>query len=125
MIERALARAASEDAGAAGGNSAAYFVIRNLGAADDWLLAARSETATAVEIHQSHSDGHVVRMSQATSPVQVPVKGEVALDPGGLHLMLIGLRRDLEEGSKLTLTLQFARAGEVEVKLPATSVCPP
>ena len=41
----------------------------------------------------------------------------VALKPGGLHVMLMDLKKPLESGSKFPLTLKFERAGEVTVEV--------
>jgi copper(I)-binding protein len=56
----------------------------------------------------------VMRM-RAVEAVEVPAHGQVALEPGGLHVMLIGLKAPLEEGGSFPLKLVFANAGEVEV----------
>jgi hypothetical protein len=37
------------------------------------------------------------------------------LQPGGLHVMFIGLRAPLREGSTIPLTLVFEKAGRIEV----------
>jgi copper(I)-binding protein len=47
--------------------------------------------------------------------VAVPAHGEAMLAPGGIHVMLIGLKAPLEEGRRFPLTLTFEHAGEVEV----------
>jgi hypothetical protein len=47
--------------------------------------------------------------------VEVPAGGEAVLEPGGLHVMLIGLKAPLEEGDSFALRLVFEDAGEVEV----------
>jgi hypothetical protein len=48
--------------------------------------------------------------------VDVPANGQAELEPGGLHIMLIGLTGDLEAGEKLPLTLEFENAGKVQVE---------
>jgi copper(I)-binding protein len=47
--------------------------------------------------------------------IAVPARGSVALEPGGLHVKLIGLTRELEPGTEVALTLHFAEAGDVPV----------
>ena len=49
--------------------------------------------------------------------VDVPAGGKTALEPGGLHVMLIGLKAPLKEGDKFPLTLTFAKAGKVDVEV--------
>jgi copper(I)-binding protein len=40
------------------------------------------------------------------------------LDPGGLHIMLSGLRKKLVEGETIALSLRFETAGTVEIEVP-------
>lgn len=116
-IEGAWARAAARDAAGRGGSSAVYLVVRNRSSHNDALLGARSDVADAVEMHRSFMDQGMMRM-EPVGRVMVPARGTLTLEPGGLHIMLIGLRRDLTEGAHLTLTLQFERAGPVTVQVP-------
>jgi hypothetical protein len=44
------------------------------------------------------------------------------LEPGGLHIMLMGLRAPLEKGQTFALTLRFERAGAIEVELKAAAI---
>jgi copper(I)-binding protein len=48
--------------------------------------------------------------------VEVPANGEAELKPGGMHIMLIGLKRDLKAGEKIPLVLVFENAGEIDVQ---------
>ena len=113
-VEQAWARASSKGDGAMTRTSAVYMVIHNLGDQDDVLLGAHTEVANATEIHRSYQDNGVMRMRPA-GDVVVPAGGTVVLEPGGLHVMLIDLRQDLDEGSQVQVTLRFERAGEVTV----------
>jgi copper(I)-binding protein len=60
-------------------------------------------------------DGGVMRMRELKQGIVVPAQGHLRLAPGGLHLMLVGLKAPLEQGGKVPLTLRFAQAGEVQV----------
>lgn len=107
---------------ASGENSAVYFVIDNPTADDDALLAASTEVAAQVELHMSMmSEGSTMTM-HPQELVNVPAKSRVEFKPGGLHVMLIGLKQELKVGDRFTLRLKFQRAGEiavdVEVKQP-------
>lgn len=93
----------------AGGNSAVYFTIENGTASDDSLLSASSDIAEAVEMHMtSMQDGNMQMMPQHEVAVQA---GNTEFKPGGLHVMLIGLKQDLKPGNTFSLTLDFAKAG--------------
>jgi len=100
---------------AATGNSAAYMILRNGGEAADRLLKAESDVADAVELHKSTMDGGMMKMAPVEN-IEVPAKGQAKLEPGGLHVMLIGLKRELKAGEKIKLKLQFEKAGMQEVE---------
>ncbi len=95
--------------GLAGGNSAVFFVIENPGEAD-LLLSASSDVAKAVELHMTMmQDGNMQMKHQINVPVS---SGETVFEPGGLHVMLIGLKNDLKAGDTFEVTLQFEKNGE-------------
>jgi len=66
-------------------------------------------------------EGDVMRMRRVEE-LLVPAGGEVGLLPGGLHLMLLDLREPLVPGDTLSLTLEFERAGPVDVRVPVRGV---
>lgn len=105
----------------AGTTTAAYVVIRNEGAAADRLVGASTDVAGATELHQSRVEDGIMRMRQVEA-IEVPAKGEVRLEPGGYHLMLIGPTRDLHPGDRFEATLEFEKSGtrtiEIEVRHP-------
>jgi len=98
-----------------GENGAAYFVIENGTAADDILLSVSSEIASATEVHMSMGDANGVMSMQMQESVSVPARDLVEFKPGGLHVMLIGLNRDLKVDDTFILNLQFEKAGEVSL----------
>ena len=100
---------------AAGMNAAGYGAITNRGRAADRLIAAASPVASKVSIHESRSD-HGVMSMRALSGVAVPAGSTVTLAPGGLHLMLEGLKRPLNAGGRVPITLTFVKAGAVRAE---------
>ena len=72
-------------------------------------------------------DGDVMRMREVGT-IDVPAGGTVELQPGGLHLMLMGLKKPLVAGQAFPLTLRFEKAGAVEVQMkvvaPGTEAAP-
>lgn len=96
--------------------SAMYAVIRNAGDAGDTLLSASSPVAGVVELHTviKEKDG-MMKMRPVKGGIAVPAHGEVALKPGGYHVMLIGLKQPIAAGDQVPFTLKFAKAGEVRV----------
>jgi hypothetical protein len=99
---------------AAGGTSAVYLTLVNKGDAPDALLSASSDVSTTVELHETQMKGDVMRMVPIPR-IAVPAKGRTELKPKGLHLMLIGLKRDLKPGDELKMTLRFEKSGEKEL----------
>jgi copper(I)-binding protein len=128
--------------GLAGNNSAIYFVVDNPGA-DDTLLSAASDAAGEVQMHMTmmvgdsaehsmehdmdHSmegsntgtlpDAQVMRMVQQEN-VPVPGGEKVSFQPGGLHIMLLGLNSDLAAGDTIEVTLTFEKAGTITLQVP-------
>ena len=97
------------------GNGAAYMILRNSGDTADRLVKAESDVAGAVELHKSSMEGGMMKMAPVEN-IEVPAKGQAELKPGGLHVMLIGLKRDLKAGEKIKLKLQFEKAGMQEIE---------
>ena len=93
------------------GVSAAYFVIKNSSAAPDRLLAAKSPVANIAEVHTTIREGEVMKM-RAAGPVEIKAGETIAFAPGGLHVMLVGVKDKLEEGARVPITLVFEKAGE-------------
>ena len=98
--------------------SAAYLVLRNRGVRDVRLVDAASPDAKAVELHEMVREGDMMRMRRLATGITVPGQGAVRLAPGGMHLMLIGLRRPLVPGDSLAVHLRFADGDAVSVQVP-------
>jgi len=116
----------------AAGNGAGYMVIQNKGATDDALIGAEADFAEAVEIHETFTaqpedmagtggeggesmGGEMMGMRPVQS-VPVPAGGEAVLQPGGYHIMFIGVTQTLEPGSKVTLTLVFESGKRLQIE---------
>ena len=97
------------------GNSAAYMKLMNHGDAADRLIGAKSDVARKTEIHTHIMENNVAKMRRVEGGVELPAKGNVEFKPGGLHVMLIGLKSKLAEGDAFPLTLVFEKKGEVVV----------
>lgn len=121
-IEGVWARAAGR-----GHNSAVYMDIANNGANDIAFISASADVADRVEIHETTMEltvvdgkvSQIMRMGQIERLV-VPAGGTAALRPGGLHVMLLGLTRELEEGDSFSLTLYTEDGDSVVLDVPVT-----
>lgn len=84
---------------------------------DDRLLAASSELARYVEIHQSKMLDGMMSM-QEVDALSLPKDQTVELKPQSYHLMVMGLYAPLKEGDEHIFILEFEKAGKLEVKIP-------
>ena len=95
-----------------------YLSIENTGTEADRLLSAASPVAGAVQLHQMKMEGDVMRMNPATDGIVIAPGQTVTLEPGGLHIMFLGLKQAFVEGETVPVTLVFEHAGTVEIQLP-------
>ena len=95
--------------------AAGYVTLKNTGDTPDRLVSASAEIAESTEIHEMSMANGVMRMRPLPEGVPVPAGAEVALKPGGSHLMLFGLKRPLRQGESFAGTLTFEHAGSVNV----------
>ena len=104
-------------------NSAAYFVVENGSSEPDRLLEVRSGVARRVELHRSVVEEGMARMRPADS-VGVEAGDRTVLEPGGLHVMLMGVTEAISAGDTVELVRVFRDAGEVTVAAPARQLPP-
>ncbi len=116
QIENAYTRATVPGQQVAGG----FMKIENKGAADQ-LVSASWPGAGEVQLHEMAMDGNVMKMRQVKD-IAVPAGGAVELKPGGLHLMFMNIKAPLTAGETVPVKLKFAKAGEVEVKMPVNAM---
>ncbi len=93
--------------------SAAYMVIENKGKEADKLVDASNNVSEITELHET-IEGRMRRVRA----IDIPADRKVELKPGGLHVMLINLKKPLKEGDTVELTLKFEKSGEVKVQAP-------
>jgi len=86
-------------------NTAAYFSIQNSSDTAQILIGASADFANKVEIHNHIMVNDMMRMEQQSEVVIDPGQS-VQFAPGGLHLMLFGLKQPLLEGQSVEINLQ-------------------
>jgi periplasmic copper chaperone A len=89
-------------------------------AAGDKLVGGSTPVAQRFELHTMAMKGDVMEMRQVEA-IELPAGKAVKLEPGGLHVMFIGLKQALPLGSKVPVTLKFEKAGEVKVEFEVMS----
>ena len=102
-----------------GNTAAGHMVIVNTGDEADRLVSANSSLDAIVEIHEVVTDGGTGTMRELEDGLDIPANEEVALQPGGYHIMLMNITPELASGDEVELTLVFERAGEVTFTLAA------
>jgi copper(I)-binding protein len=95
-----------------------YLTIANKGAAPDRLIAVTSPSAGMVEIHEMKMVDDVMTMRPVEGGLEIPAGATVELKPGGAHLMFMMVTEPFKEGGEVPVTLEFEKAGKVDVKLP-------
>ena len=98
-----------------------FMRLKNAGSAAARVIGASSPVAGRVEMHVTTRDGDVMKMRQVES-FDVPAGGAFELKPGGAHLMLMDLRRPLQQGERVPLTLKLESGGVLEVELPVEAL---
>lgn len=95
---------------------AIYGVLTNTG--DDQLevTAISTPVARGAEIHQSIEIDGLMRMREVT-PFFVPARETVVLQPGGKHIMLMGVQDALREGESFPLQLRLSNGDILKVEI--------
>lgn len=88
-------------------NGAGYVVINNPSSNEMQLTSAQSDRAERVELHTIVREDGVAKMREVSS-IPVPANGSVKLQPGGYHIMFIGIKQPFTSGETVPVTLNFA-----------------
>lgn len=97
-----------------GRNGAVFMTIENRRPAGTAIVSAASPAARVVELHEMAMQGDVMRMRKIEK-IALPASQPVKLQPGGLHVMLIGLVKPLEAGEHVALTLTLEDGTDIRV----------
>lgn len=101
---------------------AAYMEIRNEGDEPVTLAGLRTDLAMMPEIHRTSTDAQGVSSMSPAGKIAIAPGETVALEPGGLHAMLMQLQRPMEKGESFPLTLTFSDGGEITVDVPILGI---
>ncbi|UVK53256.1 copper chaperone PCu(A)C [Mesorhizobium sp. AR02] len=110
VVEKAWARATPKMAVTGGG----YLTVTNHGPGEDRLLEVTSPVAEKIQFHTMTIDNGVAKMTRLLT-IELQPGVPVVFKPGGIHMMLLGLKHQLKEGETVPLTLTFEKADAVEV----------
>ena len=92
------------------------------------LLSVASPVAGVVEVHEMKMDGSVMKMGAIPS-LDLPAGKNVELKPGGYHVMLMDLKKELKAGDTVPLTLvvegKDGKKESLEIKAPVRALGAP
>ena len=110
-ISAPWARATPKGASVGGG----YMKITNTGTAPDRLVGGSADVSSRFELHEMSIDNGVMKMRAMPKGVELKPGQTVEFKPGGYHVMFLGLKQPFEKGGHVKATLEFEKAGKVEV----------
>jgi copper(I)-binding protein len=96
--------------------AAAYLTITNKGSAVDRLVGGSTTASGRFEVHDMVMEGGVAKMRPVEGGLAIKPGDTVELKPGSFHIMLMGLKQPLLQGTRLKGTLVFEQAGKVDVE---------
>ena len=85
-------------------NSSAYLTLENSGDEPETVVSVNSDIARSVEIHNHVMTGETMRMERLNELTLAPGQS-VIFSPGGLHLMVFGLKQTLVEDQAIRFNL--------------------
>ena len=109
---------------AQGENDAGYFVMHNHASETDELTGVTSDAAEAVELDETTVVSDVAQMKKLES-VPVEAFAEIEFAPRGYHVMLIGLKQDLNVGDEIEIVLHFKNQEDIRIKVPVQNILLP
>ena len=118
VISQPWSRATPTGAKVAG----AYLTVENKGSVADRLVSGSTDVAGRLEIHEMAMDGGVMKMRPLDKGLAIDPGKTVKLAPGGYHVMMMDLKNPLKQGDKVPVTLQFEKAGKVNLTLDVQGV---
>jgi hypothetical protein len=121
VITDAWSRATPGGAKVGGG----FLTIENKGTTPDRLIGGTADVASKVQVHEMSVNNGVMTMRPLEKGLTIEPGKTIKLAPGGNHLMLMDLKSPLKQGDKLPITLEFEKAGKVEVSFDVQAVGAP
>ncbi len=102
-----------------GGMTGVFATITNNTDADVTLTGGSSDIAPMVQVHEVVMADGEMQMREKEGGIVIPAGESVTLEPGGLHVMLMDLKKAILDGDQITVTLDFEGADSQTLTLPA------
>jgi copper(I)-binding protein len=106
------ARATPKGADIAG----AYMIVTNKGTEADRLIGGSTSVAGRFEMHRMLMEQGVMKMRPVEGGLEIKAGQTVEFKPGSFHIMLMGLKQPLEKDQRVKATLEFEKAGKVDIE---------
>lgn len=104
--------------------SAAFLQLNNTSAETRYIVNATSAVSKVVELHAHVHENGMMKMRRIEE-IEIPANGKTVLEPGGLHIMLIGLHKPLKIDQKVSITLEFKNGNSQTVEAPVRKIMMP
>ena len=104
-----------------GQNGAAFLSLTNNSAKHVKLMGATADICGHIELHTHLKDGNIYRM-RSIPYIMINPGSTVSLEPGGLHIMLMKLKKPLIEGETVEMTLLFEDEEKQIVSVPVKKI---
>jgi copper(I)-binding protein len=102
-----------------------FVTIVNHGGTDDRLVSVSiAEGVRTVELHEMSMNNDVMTMRKLADGIPVPAGQTVEMKPGGLHMMIMGVKSPFKAGNVVRATLVFEKAGKVDLSIPVQDMRP-
>jgi copper(I)-binding protein len=105
-------------------NGAVYLSIKNGGKDADKIVSVESPVAGKTGIHETLDENGVMKMRPVQDGVEIKPGASQEFKPGGYHIMLFDLKKRLQEGETVPLTMTFAKAGSINVDVKVEKTAP-
>lgn len=103
-----------KEANASMKNTGGFVRIENNSREEISLESAESDISRIVELHETVMEKEVMKMNRLES-VKIPAGSSVQLKPGGMHIMFIGLKKDIRNGEEVKILLNFSGGIKKEI----------
>jgi copper(I)-binding protein len=113
MVDDAWVKATDSDM------TAMFGTVMNHSGKDRTIVSAKADVAGMVQLHETVADGSgATTMKEKKGGFPLSAGKSVTLQPGGDHVMLMGLKKKLQAGDTVTVTLTLDDGSAVKVQAP-------
>ncbi|MDZ7630284.1 MAG: copper chaperone PCu(A)C [Gemmatimonadaceae bacterium] len=101
--------------------TAIFLTALNTGGTARTIVSGSTDVSDTLELHEMKRDNGMMRMSPVAS-IAIPANGQAELRPGGLHLMLFGLKKPLAAGDSVRVSLTLDNGSRVTFTAPVRAM---